>query len=122
MNDLEAYRYSGPDVVKIGNAIANKEPKPETQTLFIKGPLPLDWLSKASKIPRRNAILVGLMLFHLAGLRKCKHGLVLSAKRCEVFGLGRKAVQRGLRDLERIGLIRMVRAKGRAPLVDILNG
>ncbi len=65
----------------------------------------MDWLARAAGIPRRNALLVGLMLFHLAGLRSDRAGLVLCVERCKPFGLGRKAVQRGLGDLESAGLV-----------------
>lgn len=80
----------------------------------------MDWLAKASQIPRRNAVLVGLVLFHLAGMRSERIGLVLCVERCKPFGLGRKAVQRGLRDLENADLVRVDRTNGRCPRVDLL--
>ena len=81
----------------------------------------MNWLAIAAKIPRRNAVLVGLMIFHLAGLNRRRDGLTLTVKRCEVFGLGRKSVQRGLLDLEKMGLVSVERSPGRAARVDIIT-
>ncbi len=88
---------------------------------FIRGPIPLDWLQRTSTIPRRNALLVGLILFYLAGLKSDRQGLVLSVNRCKPFGLGRKGVQRGLAELESAGLVRVDRVSGRCPRVDIVT-
>lgn len=104
-----------PGQVRKGRGCKTTEP-------FIRGPLPLNWFARASKLPRKNAILVGLVLYYLAGLRRDNVGLVLAAKRCEVFGLGRKAVQRGLKDLERADLVRVTRQPGKAPRVDVKVG
>ena len=114
--DVESFRYS----------VASEHPVPNTkhqraaQRAFIRGPLSLAWFMKASLIPRRSALVVGLTLWYLAGLRSKTNGLVLSASRCKPFGLGRKSVGRGLRDLEGAGLISVVRERGQAPRVDLL--
>lgn len=116
MDELEAFRYSGQELQP------TSRPKQRTKTVgpFIRGPIPLDWLSRAAAIPRRNAVLVGLVLFHLSGLCSKRDGLVLCVERCKPFGLGRKAVQRGLSDLESSGLIRVVRCVGKCARVDLL--
>ena len=121
MNDLEVFRYSQNALGNVANSGMQKT-KRNTATVgaFIRGPIPLDWLTRASRIPRRNAVLVGLALFYLAGLRSDRTGLVFCAERCKEFGLGRKAVQRGLADLESNGLIRVVRGSGRCPRVDLV--
>ena len=118
--NLEAFRLTGS-----GKRPASKR-KPaakraRTVGAFIRGPLPLDWIARASNIPRRNALVVGLVLWHLAGLRGERSRLVLCASRCQPFGLGRKAVERGLRDLEAAELIRVERASGRCARVDLLG-
>jgi len=119
-DDLEMFRYSG-DVLQ--NKTGFLKPKVKTKTVgaYIRGPIPMDWIARASRIPRCNAVLVGLMLFHLAGLRSERVGLVLSVERCKQFGLGRKAVQRGLADLESNGLVCVDRSAGRSARVDILG-
>jgi len=122
MDDLEKFRYSQDGFGNVGNSPKTKR-KAKPVGAFIRGPIPMDWLAKASQIPRRNALLVGLMLFHLAGLRSERIGLVLCVERCKPFGLGRKAVQRGLAELESNGLVRVDRGAGRCPRVDLLlNG
>ncbi len=81
----------------------------------------MPWLAKASEPQRCYALKVGLILHQLAGMRKTYNDLVLTVERCEVLGLRRKSVQRGLKDLERLGLIRVKRETGKAPRVDILH-
>ncbi len=121
MHDLEVFRYSG---IELGSKTDNAKPivKRETKTVgaFIKGPIPMEWLAKAARIPRCNAVLVGLVLFHLAGMRSERVGLVLCVERCKPFGLQRKSVQRGLAELESNGLVRVDRVSGRCPRVDIV--
>lgn len=119
MDDLELFRYSQ-DAFAIGEPKAKPKTKAKTIGAFIRGPIPMDWLARAARIPRRNAVLVGLVLFHLAGMRSDRTGLVLCVERCKPFGLGRKAVQRGLADLESNGLVRVDRSAGRCPRVDLV--
>ena len=119
MEDLEKFRYSQDGFGNVGNSPKAKR-KAKTVGAFIRGPIPMDWLMKASRIPRRNALLVGLVLFHLAGMRSERVGLVLCVERCKPFGLGRKAVQRGLAELESNGLVRVDRGSGRCPRVDLV--
>jgi hypothetical protein len=120
MDDLEKFRYSQDEFGNVGSSKPKAKQKAKKVGAFIRGPIPMDWLAKASQIPRCNAVLVGLVLFHLAGMRSERTGLVLSVARCEPFGLGRRAVQRGLADLESNGLVRVDRVKGRCPRVDLV--
>lgn len=118
--DLERFRLSGSGVMPSGK---RKPAARKTQSVgaFIRGPLPLVWFAKAANIPRRNALVVGLVLWHLAGLRGERVGLVLCVSRCKPFGIGRKSVERGLRDLETAGLIHVERGSGRCARVDLLG-
>ncbi|WP_459556780.1 hypothetical protein [Lacunimicrobium album] len=89
---------------------------------FIKGPIPLLWLHAAARIPRKPSLLVGLELFHLAGLTKRMTGLKLTVKRMQPYGLHRKSVAAGLRDLEDAGLISVSATRpGCAKVIDILT-
>ena len=122
MDDIEQFRHMGD--VDVGNKpLGTFKPTKKTKSTsaFVRGPIPLEWLIRATSIPRRNALVVGLVLFYLAGLNKDRTGLVLSVRRCKPFGLERKSVQRGLADLEKLGLIRVSRLTGRSPRVDILS-
>ena len=118
--DLERFRLSGSGVVA-SNKRKPATKKARTVGAFIRGPMPLAWFVRAANIPRRNALVVGLVLWHLAGLRSERVGLVLCVSRCKPFGLGRKAVERGLRDLQAAGLIRVERGSGRCARVDLVN-
>ncbi len=122
MDDIEQFRHIGGDVVWNKRVDSSKQSKKtKCVSAFVRGPIPLEWLIQATSIPRRNALVVGLVLFYLAGLNKDRNGLVLTVRRCQPFGLGRKAVQRGLVDLEKLGLIRVSRLAGQSPRVDILS-
>jgi hypothetical protein len=117
--NLESFRYSDSEVAKPnGSKVKRRLP---SQNAFIRGPMPLGWFIRAANIPRRNALVVSLVLWYLAGLRSERVGLVLCVNRCEPFGLGRKAVERGLRDLEVAKLIRVDRQVGKCPRVDLLQ-
>ncbi|MFN9604647.1 MAG: hypothetical protein ACK6A7_14565 [Planctomycetota bacterium] len=122
MDDMEQFRYSDSEQ-SVAQSARSKTPKtstkPRSVAAFIRGPIPLGWLAQAAKVPRRNAVLVGLVLFYLAGLKKDRNGLVLTVRRCKPVGLERKSVQRGLADLEKSGLIRVTRTAGQSPRVDI---
>jgi hypothetical protein len=122
MDDMEQFRYVDNMVTK-PELSAPPRRKPRTKQVggFIRGPIPLEWIIRAARIPRRNAVLVGLVLHYLSGLRNERDGLVLTVRRCQPFGLGRKGVQRGLADLEAAGLIRVSRTAGQSPRVDIVS-
>ena len=95
---------------------------PENMCVPNNMPITITTSIRAANIPRRNALVVGLVLWYLSGLRSERVGLVLCVERCKPYGLGRKGVERGLRDLENVGLIKVARVSGRCPRVDILNG
>jgi hypothetical protein len=86
---------------------------------FLKGPVPLAWLSAASKLPGKAALAVGLALWFEAGRRRSQTVTLTSAILAR-FGVNRKAKYRGLASLERTGLIDVVRVPRRNPVVTIL--
>lgn len=117
--DLEGFRLQNSMVPRDGRPVT-REKKLQVEP-FIRGPLPLGWFIRASQIPRRNALVVALVLWHLAGMAKAKSRLVFCVARCTPFGLGRKSVARGLRDLEEAGLVCVERVRGRCARVDLLE-
>jgi hypothetical protein len=122
MDDIEQFRHmDGGEVWNKRVDSPKQSKKTKSVSAFVRGPIPLEWLIQATSIPRRNALVVGLVLFYLAGLNKDRNGLVLTVRRCQPFGLDRKSVQRGLADLEKAGLVRVIRTSGRSPRVDILS-
>ena len=54
---------------------------------FVKGPIPLEWLSGAAKLPGK-ALHVGVALWYLYGLRK-NHTVKLTTVTSAIFGLNK---------------------------------
>jgi hypothetical protein len=86
---------------------------------FLKGPVPLAWLQRAARLPGK-ALHVALVLRYLSGLSK---GLTVKLPRCVLleFGVGRSSADRGLRDLQRAGLVTVARHRGRHPVVTVVE-
>lgn len=113
--DLEQFRLNERHTL-----LKPKVPTTRQSEPFIRGPIPVWWIAQAATISRRNALIVGTVLWWLAGMRSGHSDLVLTVQRCKLFGLGRKGVDRGLRDLEEANLIRVSRKKGQAARVDLI--
>ena len=86
---------------------------------FLRGPIPLNWLSAAAALPGRS-LHVGVALWLEAGLRNSAV-VPLSNISGRHFGLDRNAKYRALAWLENAGLITVERKLGRAPIVTILH-
>jgi hypothetical protein len=85
----------------------------------LRGPIPLDWLSAAARLPGKS-LHVGIALWFMGGLLKSRI-VTLSNITSLRFGLNRNAKYRALAWLEEAGLIAVERKLGRAPIVTI-NG
>lgn len=86
---------------------------------FLKGPVPLAWLSRTSQLPGK-ALAVALAIWYVAGLERS--GTVrLTTSTLREFNVGRKAAYRGLAALERAGLVQVERKRGRCPKVTITH-
>ena len=85
---------------------------------FLKGPIPLAWLSRASRLRGKAALAVGLALWFEAGRRRGRE-VVLTTAICERFGVNRKAKYRALFALEKANLIVVKRVSRRNPVVTI---
>lgn len=111
---------------KLPSAGIVSQPEPRTKRRqtepFLKGPVPMSWLNAACTIRRKNALAASLVIFHMAGLARSNTALTVTARRAkQVMGLGKKFFDRGLRDLEAAGLVRVERSRGRAAVVDIIH-
>jgi hypothetical protein len=85
---------------------------------FVKGPIPLAWLARAARLPGK-ALAVGVVLWHLVGLRKsCT--VKWAPSKAESLGVRRHAAYRAQRALEKEGLISVERKCGRCPVITIL--
>ncbi len=84
---------------------------------FLKGPIPWDWLSMASKQPGK-ALHIGNALWFIAGIKN-ERTIALSGKIIKDMGIKRNAAYRGLTALEEVGLISVSRHRGRCPVITI---
>jgi hypothetical protein len=84
---------------------------------FLKGPIPLAWLSAAAKLPGK-ALHVGLAIWFEHGRRKNLE-FRLTASVLKRFGIARKAGYRGLDALERTRLIVAQRRHGKNPVITL---
>ncbi len=98
-----------------------RESKPSsTRTKrFLKGPIPLNWLGTAAK-QSGKALHVGIALWFLSGLKRSRK-VALSQSILSLFGVSRYSGYRGLTELEKAGLVSVVRHPGRNPIVTILQ-
>jgi hypothetical protein len=105
---------------ELGIYMPNKpNPVPKRQPgLFIKGPIPLDWLKKANNLGGSTG-LVATMLWFYAGIA-CSKTIKLDSKIDDVTGLTRQTRQGILKRLEWHGLIKLFPQRGGYPRVTIL--
>jgi hypothetical protein len=85
----------------------------------LRGPIPLDWLSRAAALPGRS-LHVAIAVWFMAGLKKTAVVPVSNITGLQ-FGLDRNAKYRALEWLENASLISVERRAGRAPIVTILE-
>lgn len=85
---------------------------------FIKGPIPLDWISRANALPGKAGA-VGLALWFLAGVQGSR--TVKTTGEVErIAGCGRKAVYAGLLALEGSRLVITKKKPGGRPQVTLV--
>ena len=115
-----------PDWLRLGNsretrAIAPQKrfPKLAKGQRFLRGPIPLSWLSAAAGLPGK-ALHTGLAIWLEAGMRNSAV-VPLSNVSAQRFGLDRNSKYRGLHWLEEAALISVERQLGRAPVITILD-
>ena len=88
---------------------------------FLKGPVPLDWLKRATLL-RKPAMPAGLALWFQRGLSRNVGPIRIVANLRKKFGLSAAQMLRGLRSLEADGLVRFVKdGRGRCAVVEIID-
>jgi hypothetical protein len=85
---------------------------------FITGPIDVSWLCRASRLGV-TALLVGLALWHIRGLRKTDI-FIVSNLILQDWGIQADAKRRALRKLEKAGLIKVGRRGKRSPQVTLV--
>jgi hypothetical protein len=91
-----------------------------SQCRFLKGPGPWPWLVAAATLPGR-ALHVGLALWFHLGL-KHRREILLPLSDLASMGVDRHAARRGLKALERAGLVSVIRHTGRKSRVTVFDG
>jgi len=91
-----------------------------TREGFVKGPIPLGWITAAAQRPGR-ALQVAIAIWYLAGFSNART-VKLRPSTIRLFGIDRHAAYRGLHALERARLVSVRRHRGRCPTVTILLG
>ena len=103
-----------------GRAPLTRDPAlPAGRQQTLRGPIPLDWLSTAARLPGKS-LHVGIALWFEGGAQKSRV-VPLSNLTSLRFGLDRNAKYRALAWLEEAGLVSVRRKLGRTPLVTILD-
>lgn len=87
---------------------------------FIKGPLPLDWMQQAARLPGKT-LQVSLALWYLSGLHKSST-VKLASKHLNAMGVSRDAKYEALARLQAAGLVSVDQKPGQAPIVTLKTG
>jgi len=116
--DLESVRLGGDGV------LAPLKPKPKLPRhhpgeKFLKGPIPLRWLTRAATLPGK-ALHVALALWFQAGVERSAT-VRLNLSRLQDFGVERSAGSRALAMLVTRQLVTVQQRPGRAAIVTILE-
>lgn len=98
---------------------SHKPPRPQPGQLFLKGPIPWPWLQRAGRLPG-CALHVGLVIWLEAGMKKSRRVRVCLAHGAKL-GAGKRATRRGLRALEKAGLVSVVHRPGSCANVELLD-
>lgn len=116
--DLKSLRLRADDV------LAPAKPKPRLPRYrpgekFLKGPIPLKWLTLAAPLPGK-ALHVAIALWFQGGVEKSPT-VRLNLSRLQVFGVERSAGSRALERLSARRLVTVAHRRGCAPIVTILE-
>ena len=96
---------------------------------YIRGPLPLNWLQRASTISR-TACVVGVIIWRIAYLKKLwghsnqrqiSGAIKLTTQTCMKWGVCGNSKNTALRLMEKAGLIQLELKRGRSPVVQIID-
>jgi hypothetical protein len=103
-----------------GMPVARKSqvPRHRRGERFIKGPVPWTWVRCAVQLPGQ-ALAVGMLIWCEQGIQR-EHPLKLCTGWLADLGVDYQAARRGIRALERAGLIQVSRRRGRCFDVKIL--
>jgi hypothetical protein len=122
--DLDRLRLpEGRSEVRLEAGPKGRSSRPRSRRIrgeFLKGPIPLNWLSGASKLKGKAPLAVALAIWFERGRRRGGE-VRLTTAILDRFGINRKAKYGGLKALEEAGLIRVHRELRRNPLITVLE-
>ena len=95
-------------------AFIQYEPKPR----FVR-PVPFEWLHKCNRLGGKTTQ-VALALWFLAGVKQSMH-FKLTQEAVDLAGCSRSALDHGLVELEKAGLLETVRRRGARPQIRIIE-
>ena len=119
MTSLDITQLALPKGKVIKTRPRRKLPRHQGNEHFIKGPIPLDWITIAAQLPGKSCQ-VGNALWYLAGLNNSVPTIKLTQTTLNKFGVTRHSKYRSLRCLEQARLITLNRTHGKNPTVTIL--
>ena len=119
MDSLDKFRLSSSGMLKMGDILSKRPPRPKPGKRFLKGPVPLDWIKQSAKLPGK-APLVGIIIWFKAGVTN-QRTVTLPGKVLREFNIGRRTGYRALKALEEAHLISVTRHQGRCPRITILE-
>lgn len=114
--DVDALRLQAADQVDLK---PGQPPRHRPGERFLKGPIPMEWLALAAKLPGK-ALHVGMAVWHLAGMKRSST-VILTASLLRSLGVTRYAARRALKVLEQAQLVSVGRHRGRNPTVVLLE-
>lgn len=100
-------------------SITSKPTRGRIKGLFLKGPIPWEWLVKTMRLPGK-ALHVALILWQEAGFRRVKT-VKLRTSVVDKVGFSRRSARRALKQLESAGLIETEPKPGQLTTVRILD-
>lgn len=122
MARISAGKQSDPDVGPVSRLSFNPgtgthETRAPTEK-FIKGPIPLEWITRANALPGKAGA-VGLALWFLVGVQKART-IKLTGEVERIAACDRKTVYPALAALETAGLITVERKSGARAVATIV--
>ena len=94
-------------------------PRYVTGEMFVRGPIPLVWLTAAGRLGGR-ALHVGIFVWYLVGLHDSTR-VKLPTRKLQAIGVSRQVAYQALAALERHELVSVERMPGRCPVVTLIT-
>ena len=109
------------DKLRLPDSNRSITPKPMILGQFLRGPIPLDWLTRAAHLPGKSPLAVALAIRFESGRQRDSATVKVTNPLVAKFGVSRKAKYSALAALEGAGLIVLDRRPKRSPLATIIE-